>query len=156
MGTSGAISTAGSASRTRIWLGVLLVVVGFLGHFFAARAIGGSYIAFRDHIAGFFLILVVTGAVIAVGLTVATARQQTSSARQFPPYKAPRLADGHPDLNGLWQALVTANIDLDALISSTGCESRPLTSARSFSVPQHMTDWYRGRYVDESEIDPGC
>jgi hypothetical protein len=40
-------------------------VVGFLGHFFAARAIGGSYIAFRDHIFGFFLILVVTGAIIA-------------------------------------------------------------------------------------------
>src|SRR3979409_886215 len=65
MGTSGPISPAGSASRTRIWLGVLLVVVGFLGHFFAARAIGGSYVAFRDHIFGFFLILVVTGAIIA-------------------------------------------------------------------------------------------
>jgi len=49
----------------RIWLGLILVVVGFLGHFFAARAIGGSYIAFRDHIFGFFLILVVTGAIIA-------------------------------------------------------------------------------------------
>jgi hypothetical protein len=47
------------------WLGVLLLMVGFLGHFFAARAIGGSYIAYRDHIAGFFLILVVTGAIIA-------------------------------------------------------------------------------------------
>jgi hypothetical protein len=46
-------------------LGVLLLVVGFLGHYFAARAIGGSYIAFRDHIAGFFLILVVTGLIIA-------------------------------------------------------------------------------------------
>jgi hypothetical protein len=47
------------------WLGVLLIVVGFCGHFFAARAIGGTYIAFRDHIGGFFLILVVTGAIIA-------------------------------------------------------------------------------------------
>jgi hypothetical protein len=47
------------------WLGVLLVVVGFLGHYFAARAIGGTYIAFRDHIFGFFLILVVTGLAIA-------------------------------------------------------------------------------------------
>jgi len=65
MGTSGAISAAGSVSRTRIWLGVLLVVVGFFGHFFAARAIGGSYVAFRDHIFGFFLILVVTGGIIA-------------------------------------------------------------------------------------------
>jgi uncharacterized membrane protein (UPF0136 family) len=52
-------------NRNWIWLGVILTVVGFLGHFFAARAIGGSYVAFRDHIAGFFLILVVTGAIIA-------------------------------------------------------------------------------------------
>ena len=51
--------------RRLIWLGVLLLVVGFLGHFFAARAIGGTYIAFRDHIGGFFLILFVTGAIIA-------------------------------------------------------------------------------------------
>jgi hypothetical protein len=47
------------------WLGVLLLVVGFFGHYFAARAIGGSYIAYRDHIFGFFAILLVTGAIIA-------------------------------------------------------------------------------------------
>jgi hypothetical protein len=52
--------------QQRIWLGVVLLVVGFLGHFFAARAIGGSYIAFRDHIFGFFMILVVTGSIIAL------------------------------------------------------------------------------------------
>ena len=47
------------------WLGVILLVVGFLGHYFAARAIGGSYIAYRDHIFGFFVILLVTGLIIA-------------------------------------------------------------------------------------------
>jgi hypothetical protein len=47
-----------------VWLGVLLIIVAFFCHFFAARAIGGSYVAFRDHIAGFVLILVVTGAII--------------------------------------------------------------------------------------------
>lgn len=47
------------------WLGVVLLVVGFLGHYLAARAIGGSYIAYRDHIFGFFVILLVTGAIIA-------------------------------------------------------------------------------------------
>jgi len=46
-------------------LGVILLVVGFLGHYFAARAIGGSYIAYRDHIFGFFMILLVTGLIIA-------------------------------------------------------------------------------------------
>jgi hypothetical protein len=53
------------ASQRWTWLGVLLLVAGFLGHFFAARAIGGSYIAYRDHIFGFFFILLVTGAIIA-------------------------------------------------------------------------------------------
>jgi hypothetical protein len=47
------------------WVGALLIVIAFFCHFFAARAIGGSYAAFRDHIAGFFLILIVTGAIIA-------------------------------------------------------------------------------------------
>ncbi len=31
---------------------------------------------------------------------------------QTPPYKAPRTPDGKPDLNGIWQALNTANWDL--------------------------------------------
>jgi uncharacterized membrane protein (UPF0136 family) len=65
METSSATATTGAAGRTRIWLGAILIVVGFLGHFFAARAIGGSYVAFRDHIVGFFLILVVSGAIVA-------------------------------------------------------------------------------------------
>jgi hypothetical protein len=47
------------------WLGVILIAVGFFGHFFAARAIG-TYIYYRDHIFGFFLILLVTGSIIAV------------------------------------------------------------------------------------------
>jgi hypothetical protein len=53
-------------NQQRTWLGVFLIVVGFFGHFFAARAIGGTYIAYRDHMAGFFGALVITGAIIAV------------------------------------------------------------------------------------------
>jgi hypothetical protein len=60
-----ALADAYTGSRGRIWLGVILLVLGFLGHFFAARAIGGSYVAFRDHIFGFFLILLVSGAIVA-------------------------------------------------------------------------------------------
>ena len=65
METSSVTAVAGTASRRRAWLGVLLIVIGLLGHLFAARAIGGSYVAFRDHIFGFFLILLVSGALIA-------------------------------------------------------------------------------------------
>ncbi|GAC1410381.1 MAG: hypothetical protein NVSMB53_04300 [Gemmatimonadaceae bacterium] len=64
METSGVIRDRDTASRALIWLGVILLVLGFLGHFFAARAIGGTYVAFRDHIFGFFLILVLSGAIV--------------------------------------------------------------------------------------------
>ena len=55
------------AKISQVWtsLGVILLVVGFLGHYLAARAIGGTYIAYRDHIFGFFVILLVTGLIIA-------------------------------------------------------------------------------------------
>jgi hypothetical protein len=61
------VSSADSHTATRplwTWLGVELIAVGFLGHFFAARAFG-TYIYYRDHIFGFFLILLVTGSIIA-------------------------------------------------------------------------------------------
>jgi hypothetical protein len=58
------VAAARPPNRRLAWLGVLLIVVGFLGHFFAARAIG-TYIYYRDHIFGFFLILLVTGSIIA-------------------------------------------------------------------------------------------
>lgn len=65
METSSVIAPAGTASRRWARLGALLIVVGLLGHLFAARAIGGSYVAYKDHIFGFFLILLVSGALIA-------------------------------------------------------------------------------------------
>jgi hypothetical protein len=65
MVTPHAIGATAAASRIRIWLGAVLLAVGFLGHFFAARAIGGSHMAYKDHIEGFFIILLVTGAIVA-------------------------------------------------------------------------------------------
>jgi hypothetical protein len=62
-------STASDSTPSRsaeLWLGMLLVAAGLLGHVLAALAIGGTRLAFRDHLAGFALILVVTGGLIAV------------------------------------------------------------------------------------------
>lgn len=53
-------------NRTLLWLGVILLFAGLLGHFLAARAIGGSYIAYRDHIGGFVGLTLVSGAIIAL------------------------------------------------------------------------------------------
>lgn len=43
----------GNRDARLMWLGAILLVAGFFGHVFAARAIGGTYIAWRDHMVGF-------------------------------------------------------------------------------------------------------
>jgi hypothetical protein len=53
------------ASRRQLVVAVVLLVIGLLGHVLAARASGGSAIAYQHHILGFFLILLVTGVMIA-------------------------------------------------------------------------------------------
>lgn len=52
-------------SRNRIWLGVLLLAAGLLGHLLAARAIGGSRMAYTHHIQGFVFLTAVS--VVLVG-----------------------------------------------------------------------------------------
>ena len=44
---------------------LLLLGLGLLGHLYAAHAIGGSRVAYTHHVLGFFLILLVTGGLIA-------------------------------------------------------------------------------------------
>jgi hypothetical protein len=46
-------------------LGVILLGVGLLLHLLSARAIGGSYVAYRDHIFGFVILTLVSGVIIA-------------------------------------------------------------------------------------------
>jgi len=65
MGTPHAIAAPRGASRSRAWLGLVLLVVGLAGHLLAARAMGGSRIAYGHHTFGFFLILAVTGGIVA-------------------------------------------------------------------------------------------
>ncbi len=54
-----------TASSLPYWGGVLLLALGLLGHVYAAHAMGGSRVAYTHHILGFFLILLVTGGVLA-------------------------------------------------------------------------------------------
>ena len=51
-------------SQTWIWIGAMLLVLGLLGHVLAAQAIGGSRLAYTHHIFGFFVGLVVFGAIV--------------------------------------------------------------------------------------------
>ena len=58
--------TDASLSARRMWsaIGIVLLALGLLGHVLAAQAIGGTHLAYRDHLMGFVLITVVAGAII--------------------------------------------------------------------------------------------
>jgi hypothetical protein len=65
MVTPPAIDARSPAGRSRIWAGIGLLALGLLGHLYAAHAIGGTRLAYGHHVFGFFLILAVTGAIVA-------------------------------------------------------------------------------------------
>jgi hypothetical protein len=56
------------------------------------------------------LVTVTIGALIAAGLALVV----PTATAQAPAYRAPRTRDGKPNLNGIWQALNTANWDIEA------------------------------------------
>ena len=68
MGASHMVDSSHATQRIWSWIGVVLLVLGLLGHVFAAKAIGGTHLAYRDHLLGFVVITVIAGAIIfAVG-----------------------------------------------------------------------------------------
>ena len=48
----------------RYLLGVLLILLGYGGHLFAARAIGGSAHAYSEHTRGFFILTVASAVLL--------------------------------------------------------------------------------------------
>ena len=73
------------------------------------------------------IVVATTAAAVVLWLAISpsAAQQRAASAppAPFPAYRAPRL-DGHPNLNGIYQAFVTANIDLRSEERRVGKECR--------------------------------
>jgi hypothetical protein len=55
-----------------------------------------------------------------IGLLVLAAAASVSVVAQAPSYRAPRLKDGRPDLNGIWQAINTAQWNIEAHSAEAG------------------------------------
>ena len=64
-------------------------------------------------------------AVAAAGAAAMIALYTLPAAGQAQAYRAPRASDGHPDLNGIWQANNEAHWDLEAHVARSALALRP-------------------------------
>jgi len=72
------------------------------------------------------------GSTIALAVAICLAEAIPTAGQAPAAYRAPRTADGKPDLNGVWQAINTANWD----IQDHAAQSGPIVAlGAAFSVP---------------------
>jgi len=67
----------------------------------------------------------VMAAVLTAAVAATFALNSTPAAGQAQAYRAPRAVDGHPDLNGIWQAMNEANYDLETHMARAALALRP-------------------------------
>src|SRR5436190_19092266 len=68
------------------------------------------------------LLMAAAGAAVTALISISIA---PVSGQQASAYRAPRAADGHPDLNGIWQAMNEANWDLQTHVARPALALRP-------------------------------
>jgi hypothetical protein len=68
------------------------------------------------------LLTAAAGAAVTALISVSIAQV---SGQQASAYRAPRGADGHPDLNGIWQSLNEANYDIEMHMARPALQTRP-------------------------------
>jgi hypothetical protein len=74
----------------------------------------------------------ISRSVVPVAVIVALTGSACAGPPAAQPYRAPRTADGRPDIGGVWQAMNTANWDLEAHVARQG----PVFAlGAAFSVP---------------------
>ena len=71
--------------------------------------------------------LLIAAMAAAGGAMIAVTALPVEGQQAAPPaaYRAPRLPDGKPDLNGIWQALNEANYDLEPHMARSALALRP-------------------------------
>jgi hypothetical protein len=69
--------------------------------------------------------VIIAAVAAAVGALLTAAASTLSGQGQIAAYRAPRTADGKPDLNGIWQAVNEANFDLEMHMARPAMALRP-------------------------------
>jgi hypothetical protein len=64
MDTQPPVTVPSPTNRLYYSLGAILLAAGLLCHLLSAQAIGGHYVAYRDHILGFVMLTVVSIAIV--------------------------------------------------------------------------------------------